>query len=165
MFEHDELIVSALNTARYYPFDLCVFSVEQEEEIVDENGNKVTVPLFKAMQSDELMTIEKDCFYCDMTGTGAMMISAEILDKIKKPYFKDVFSIDGHRVLCDDFYFGYKLYKAGQRVLIDTRIIPGHLAKIMVKPYNALELRRAYEKVNSGFGYWKNGIDPKVTLK
>jgi len=165
MLEHEEPLVSALNTARYYPYDLCVFNIKEEQEVVDEEGLKTGVPLFAAMQPDEIMMIEKECFLCDMTGTGALMIDPEILKDIKKPYFKDVYGPDGHRILCDDFYFGYKLYKAGHRVLIDTRITPGHIAKIIAKPYNAPDLRRAWEKVNSGYGYWKDGLDSSIVVK
>ena len=165
MLEHNEPVVSALNTTRYYPYDLCVFNVKDEQKVIDEEGNEVGIPLFSAMQSEEIMTIEKDCFMCDMTGTGALMIDPSILEKIKTPYFKDVFSREGRRLLCDDFYFGYKLFKAGYRVLIDTRVVPGHISKVVAKPYNAPDLRRAWEKVNYSAGYAKDGLEPKVTIK
>lgn len=157
MLEHEELLVSALNTMRYHPYDLCVFNVKDELKVIDEDGKEIGIPMFETMKADEIMTIEKDCFLCDMTGTGALMIDAEILNSISKPYFKDVYAQDGHRVLCDDFYFGYKLYKAGHRVLIDTRIVPGHIVKLIAKPYNASDLRKAWEKIHSGQGYWKDG--------
>ena len=165
MLEHEEPIVSALNTTRYYPFDLCVFKITKEEKVIDENGKEVGIPLFEAMQSEEMMTIETDCFSCDMTGTGALMIDPSVLNGIGKPYFKDVYGQDGRRLLCDDFYFGHKLFKAGHRVLIDTRITPGHIAKVVAKPYNAPDLRRAWEKVNYSAGYAKDGKEPGVTLK
>lgn len=157
MLEHGELVVSALNTTRYYPFDLCVFKITKEEKVIDENGKEVSIPLFEAMSSEEIMTIESDCFSCDMTGTGTLMIDPSVLKNMGKPYFKDIYSQDGKRVLCDDFYFGYKLFKAGHRVLIDTRITPGHISKLVAKPYNAPDLRKAWEKVNGGQGYWKDG--------
>ena len=165
MLEHDEPIVSALNTARYYPYDLCVFNIKDTQKVINEEGKEVSVPLFQALQQDELMAIDRECFLCDMTGTGALMIDPKILEDIPKPYFKDIYGEDGHRILCDDFYFGYKLYQANHKVLIDTRIITGHIVKTIVKPYNALDLRRAWEKMNSGYGYWKDGLDPSIVVK
>lgn len=165
MLEHEEPVVSALDTTRYYPFDLCVFTIMEEEKVIDENGKEVYIPLFKAMSSEEIMEIEGDYFICDMSGTGCLMIDPKILDKISKPYFKDVYSPEGKRLLCDDFYFGHKLYKAGYKTLIDTRIVPGHIAKLVAKPYNAPDLRRAWEKVNYSAGYAKDGKEPVYTIK
>jgi hypothetical protein len=157
MLEHDEPLVSALNTTRYYPYDLCAFSVREEEKRTGENGEEVVIPLIEAMGNGHIMGVDSECFKCDITGTGALMIDPDILGKISKPYFKDIYSYDGKRLLCDDFYFGYKLFKAGYKPLIDTRIIPGHIAKVVVKPYNALDLKKAWEKVNSGWGITKDG--------
>jgi hypothetical protein len=157
MLEHDEPVVSALNTTRYYPFDICAFRVKEEEERVNEDGGKVIIPLIEAMGNGHLANIDSECFSCDLTGTGALMIDPQILSKISKPYFKDIYDYSGKRIVVDDFYFGYKLLKAGYKPLIDTRIIPGHIAKIIVKPYNALDMKRAWEKVNNGYGIVKDG--------
>ncbi len=165
MLEHDEPVVSALNTAKYYPFDLCVFHIKDDQKVIDENGKETYIPVFEAMSSEKIMAVETDCFLCDMSGTGALMLNPTVLSEIGKPYFKDVYSQDGRRLLCDDFYFSYKLFKAGYKTLIDTRIVPGHIAKIIAKPYNAIDLKRAYEKTNSSFGYWKDGKDPSIVLK
>lgn len=157
MLEHDEPLVTAMHVARYNPYDIVAYSVEDTLDVVNEMGQTETVPMFKSIKDEEIMEMDKDTFLCDMTGTGALMIDPKILKDIKKPYFKDVFGEDGHRILCDDFYFSYKMYKAGHRVLVDTRITPGHIAKVIAKPYNASDLRRAWGKVNSGQGYWKDG--------
>jgi hypothetical protein len=49
------------------------------------------------------------------------------------------------------------LHKAGIKITVDQNIIVKHIAKIMASPYNAHELKMAWEKVNSGYGYWKDG--------
>jgi hypothetical protein len=157
MLEHDEPLVTAMHVARYHPYDIVAYRVRDTLDVVNEMGKTETLPLFESVKDEEIMEMEKDTFLCDMTGTGALMIDPKILKDIEKPYFKDVYNEDGHRVLCDDFYFLYKTYQAGYRVLVDTRITPGHIAKVIAKPYNAADLRRAWEKVNSGHGYWKDG--------
>jgi hypothetical protein len=157
MLEHEEPLVTALHVARYHPYDLVAYRVRDKMDIVNEMGQTETIPLFESVKDEEIMEMDKDTFSCDMTGTGALMIDPNILKDIEKPYFKDVYAKDGHRALCDDFYFLYKTYLAGHRVLVDTRINPGHISKVIAKPYNAADLRRAWEKVNSGHGYWKDG--------
>ena len=157
MLEHEEPMVTALNCARYHPYDLVAYHVRGEMDLVDEDGKTVELPMFESVKPEEIMEMDKDCFYCDMTGTGALMIDPKILKGISKPYFRDVYAKDGHRALCDDFYFLYKMYKAGHKVLVDTRITPGHIAKVIVKPYNAADLRNAWHKINDGQGYWKDG--------
>jgi len=157
MLEHDEPLVSAYNTARYYPFDICAFNVRDREERIDQDGKKVVIPLIEAMGNEALASIDTDCFSCDLTGTGSLMVDPEILKKISKPYFKDVYDYSGKRIVVDDFYFGDKLLKAGFKPLIDTRIIPGHIAKVIVKPYNAADMRKAWEKVNNGYGIVRDG--------
>lgn len=157
MLEHEEPLVTALNCARYYPYDLVAYHIKDEMEVVNEDGKTVLIPMFESFKSEEIMEMDKDCFYCDMTGTGALMVDPKILRDISKPYFRDVYTIDGHRALCDDFYFLHKMWKAGHKVLVDTRITPGHIAKVIVKPYNAGDLRSAWKKLNDGQGYWKDG--------
>ena len=157
MLEHDEPVVSALNTTRYYPYDICAFEVYAREERIDENGKKVIIPLIKAMGDEKLAAIDSECFSCDLTGTGSLMVDPSILSKLKKPYFKDVYDHSGKRIVVDDFYFGDQMLQAGYRPLIDTRIIPGHISKMIVKPYNAPEMRKAWEKINNGYGIVKDG--------
>ena len=157
MLEHKEPLVSALNVTRYYPFDLCAFKVTGEDKDKDELGQEVVIPRIEAMSEREILNVDSECFTCDITGTGALMIDPQILDRISKPYFKDIYNNYGKRLLCDDFYFSYKTFKVGIKPVIDTAITPGHIAKIMVKPYNAFDLKRAWEKVNDGHGYAKDG--------
>ena len=149
MLEHDEPVVTGLNVSRYHPFEFTTYLVDGEEERYG-----VKIPKIVPMSPPS----SKRIFECDMTGTGALMVDAKILDKIKLPYFKDIYNDDGAvRLLPDDFYFCWQLYKAGIKVTVDQSIIVKHIAKVLVAPYNAMDMRKAWEAVNSGFGYWKDG--------
>ncbi len=150
MLNHNEPVVSALNVARYYPFDFCVYKYEGEEKI---KGNGFVVPRIVAVQPPS----EQKVFECDITGTGALMLNTSIFNKLPQPPFKDIYDEMGIRLVPDDFYFGWQLYKAGLKVVVDQNIIVNHIAKIVVSPYNARDLRRAWSAVNSGQGYWKDG--------
>ena len=148
MLAHDEPIVSGLNVSRYAPFEIATYAFEGEEK-----SNGIVYPKFTAIQPPT-----KKLFECDCVGTGALMVDPKILDKLPTPYFKDIYDSEGCKRFCpDDFYFGWLLHKAGFKVLVDQSIIVKHIAKILVSPYNARDLRKAWEKVNSGFGYWKDG--------
>lgn len=149
MLAHDEPVVSGLNVSRYYPFEFTTYRLEEEFE---QYGIKV--PRFVAMPPPE----DKQIFECDITGTGAMMVNPAVLKDLPRPFFKDVFDPDGCvRLIPDDFYFGWLLHKAGYKVTVDQSIMVKHIAKITAAPYNVHELRKAWEAVNSGFGYWKDG--------
>lgn len=150
MLAHDEPVVSALNVSRYAPFEICTYKLEGEEEV--EPG--IVVPKFTAIQPPA----DQKIFECDCVGTGALMIDPKILSKIPMPYFKDIYDSEGcKRYVPDDFYFMWLLAKAGVKVVVDQSIVVKHLAQVMVSPWNARDLRKAWEKVNSGFGYWKDG--------
>jgi hypothetical protein len=149
MLAHEEPVVTGLNVSRYHPFEFTIYNVEGEE---DRDG--VAVPIFKSIRPPDTEKV----FECDMTGTGALMVDPSILDELSVPYFTDIYNEDGTvRLICDDFYFCWQLYKAGIKVTVDQSIIVQHIAKIMVSPYNARDLKTAWEKVNSGHGYWKDG--------
>lgn len=148
MLEHKEPYVSALNVARYHPYDFCCYKYEGDELI-----DGITVPKITAMQPPE----DQKVFECDIIGTGAAMIDPEILRNVKTPYFMDVFDNDGVRLVPDDFYFSWKMLKLGHKPIVDQNIIVKHLAKIVVSPHNVRDLRRAWTAVNSGYGYWKDG--------
>jgi len=148
MLSHEEPIVSALTVARYYPFDFCVYKYDGEE-----HNDGVVYPRILAVQPPA----EEKIFECDITGTGALMIDTKIIDKLTIPYFRDIYDKDGMRLVPDDFYFGWQLYKAGLKILVDQNIIVNHIAKIVASPYNVRDLRRAWLAVNSGHGYWKDG--------
>jgi GT2 family glycosyltransferase len=148
MLAHDEPVVTALNVSRYHPFEFTAYRITGENRFGD-----VTVPMFESMAPPN-----EKLFECDMTGTGALMVDPNILDKIELPYFKDVYDSEGCvRHLCDDFYFCWQLHKAGIKIVVDQSIMVKHIAKMLVSPYNRMELRTAWEKVNSGYGYWKDG--------
>lgn len=149
MLKHDEPVVTALNVSRYYPFEHTIYNVGETKEKYG-----MMIPDFVPVTPPT----DRRIFECDVTGTGAMMIDPRALADIPRPFFKDVFEPDGCvRLIPDDFYFGLQLHKAGIKVTVDQGIIIKHLAKILVAPYNALHMRKAWEAVNSGFGTWKDG--------
>lgn len=148
MLAHDEPYVSALNVARYYPFDFCCYKYDGEEQL-----EGITTPRIVAVQPPE----DQKIFECDIVGTGSLMLDPKILNGLKTPYFKDVFDHDGVRLVPDDFYFSWKMLQAGHRPIVDQNIIVQHLAKIVASPYNVRDLRRAWTAVNGGHGYWKDG--------
>lgn len=145
MLEHKEPVVTGLNVSRYHPFELTIYN------IVDEKDG---IPIFESIKNPPNERI----FECDMTGTGAVMIDPKVLEGLPLPYFKDIYDEDGAvRRLCDDFYFFWQLNKVGIRVTVDQNIIVKHIAKITASPFNRNDLRVAWEKVNTGHGYWKDG--------
>lgn len=149
MLAHTEPVVTALNVSRYYPFDFTVYTIDAEVEY-----DGITVPRFTAKQPPA----DQQVFTCDMTGTGALMVDPQILGKIEKPYFKDVYDREGaSRLLCDDFYFCWQLHKAGIPIVCDQGIVVHHAAKIKAGPGNVRDLRRAFDKVEGGHGMWKDG--------
>ena len=149
MLEHDEPIVTALNVSRYSPFEFTTYMIDGEEERYGVKCPKI-VPMTPPA--------DKKIFECDVTGTGSMMLDPKILNDLEMPYFKDVFEAEGCvRLIPDDFYFGWKLHKAGYRVTVDQSIHVKHIAKILAAPYNRLDLNKAWNAVNSGFGHWKDG--------
>ena len=149
MLTHEEPVVTALNVSRYHPFEFCTYCMEGEEE-----REGIKVPKIVPMSPPA----DKRIFECDVTGTGALMVDVKALEGIPQPYFRDVYEPTGCvRLLPDDFWFGWQLWKAGVRVTVDQSIIVKHIAKVMAAPFNVLDLRKAWTAVNSGFGYWKDG--------
>ena len=149
MLANEEPLVTALNVSRYYPYEFTTYMIEGEAE-----HEGITYPKFTAIQPPA----DRRVFECDMTGTGALMVDPKILEKIEVPYFKDVYDKEGcSRLLCDDFYFCWQLYKVGIKVTVDQAIIVQHAVKAKASPYNVRDLRKAWEKVESGHGFWKDG--------
>jgi hypothetical protein len=149
MIKHDEPVVTGLNVSRYHPFEFTIYGMDGED---DYEGQPV--PGFKSVKPPP----DKRLFECDMTGTGALMVDVKVLDKLEHPYFKDVFDNEGcRRLIPDDFYFCWQLYKAGVKVTVDQNIVVKHIAKILASPYNGRDLRNAWDKVNSGWGITKDG--------
>lgn len=54
----------------------------------------------------------KDPFCVDCAGFGCVLMHRSVLEKLKKPYFKYLFSDDGHDI-SEDFYFCVQAKKAG----------------------------------------------------
>lgn len=149
LLEHDEPVVTGLNVSRYHPYEFTIYKITGE---ADHEGIKY--PTWEYMEPPE----GQREFQCDMTGTGAMMLDPKILKELEPPYFQDIYDkVGAFRILCDDFYFCWLLFKAGISITVDTRIMPKHDAKVKVSAVNRLEMRRAFEKINSGHGYWKDG--------
>ncbi len=149
MLEHSEPVVTGLNVSRYHPFELTTYKIEGEYE---QEG--VTLPRWVNYEP----SIEEQIFECDITGTGAMMIDPRVVDKLSLPCFKDVYNGDGTiRLLPDDFYFGWQLWKAGVKIVVDQSIVVKHIVKLQVSPYNRRDVRNAYDKVNTGWGIVKDG--------
>ncbi len=148
MLAHKEPVVSALTVSRYYPFEFTTYKLGREE-----NFNGFKYPVVEAIQPPS----DKKVFECDMTGTAALMIDSEVLAKLPRPVFKDIYDDDGKRLCPDDFYFSWQLLKAGYKPIVDQNIVVSHLAKIIASPYNVRDLRRAWIAVNSGQGLWKDG--------
>ena len=149
MLQHEEPVVTALNVSRYHPYEFTSYEMDGEEAY-----EGVVIPRYTQMEPPTDRMIYK----CDLSGTGSMMLDPKILDKIEQPYFKDIFDPAGcRRLLPDDFYFCWQLYKADIPVVVDQNVIVKHLAKLTVSPYNTQDLRRAWDKVNSGWGITKDG--------
>jgi len=148
LIAHQEPVVTGLNVSRYSPYECTTYKITGEQK-----KDGITTPTFEYMipPADQV-------FECDMTGTGAMMINPHALDGVELPYFKDIYDAAGCvRHLCDDFYFCWQLYKAGIKITVDQNIVIKHIAKILVSPYNRKALQSAWELINSGHGYWKDG--------
>jgi hypothetical protein len=148
MLAHTEPVVSALNVSRYYPFEMCIYKYEGE---LGDNG--LRYPKFTAIMPPVEKLFEVDC-----VGTGALMIDTKVLKELEHPFFKDIYDSEGCLRHCpDDFYFMWQLAKKGIKVTVDQNIVVKHLSKLVVSPYNVRDYRKAWDKVNSGFGMWKDG--------
>lgn len=149
MLAHKEPVVTALDVSRYHPYEFTIYDIDGEEQRYGE-----TVPRFEPVTPP----VDKRVFECDITGTAALMLDVEVLDSLRHPFFKDIYDNTGCvRVMPDDFYFFWQLNKAGIRVTVDQSIVVKHKAKVDVAPYNREDLKKAWDSVNSGFGYWKDG--------
>jgi len=151
MLEHKEPVVTGLNVARYHPFDLTIY-----RHVDDKSIEGIEYPFFETMDMPAERISE-----CDFAGTGAMSIDPEVFKELREPYFKDIHAKDGAlRLLCDDFYFCWQLHKKGIKVTVDRSIVVKHNFTMSVSPYNRTEVKRAWEKINTGHGYAKDGKQP-----
>jgi hypothetical protein len=149
MLAHDEPVVSGLNVSRYEPFEITTYKVESEYR----NGD-IVLPRCVAYEPP----VDEPLFECDVTGTGALMLDPKIVESLEVPYFKDLFKEDGtQRLLPDDFYFGWKLWKAGIKIVVDQTIIVKHIVKIPISPINKRDIKNAWEKITTGYGIVKDG--------
>ncbi len=149
MLKHDEPVVTALNVSRYNPFEFTIYEMDREDTY-----GKIPIPMYNSVKPPD----DKMIFECDLTGTGAMMLDPKIINSLEHPCFKDVFDEEGcRRLIPDDFYFCWQLYKAGIKITVDQNIIVKHIAKIIASPYNVRDLQNAWNKVHSGWGITKDG--------
>jgi len=149
MLKHDEPVVTALNVSRYYPFEVTTYKITDEKEY-----DGIIIPHYEEMS----LPANKRIFECDLTGTGGLMLDPKILQKLTQPYFKDIYDKEGcRRLLPDDFYFCWQLYKAGIKIVVDQSIIIGHTGKLTINVFNREDMKKAWQKVNSGWGITKDG--------
>ena len=70
-----------------------------------------------------------DVFDCEGMGTGCMMIRVDAFNKVERPWFKTVDTIDygaGEYKQTDDLYFCDKLVKLGMRIVAHGGVLPVH---------------------------------------
>jgi len=79
-------------------------------------------------------------FPCERIGTGCMMVRMSVFDKLEKPYFKDIKTIEdavahGYEVpdpkpikfeVTDDMYFCKKVREAGFKIMAHGGVLPIH---------------------------------------
>ena len=68
----------------------------------------------------------------DAVGGGNLLIKREVLERIKPPWFKDVYSDKDEikRTLGNDFYFCQKAQTAGYKIYGDLRIYSNHMREV-----------------------------------
>jgi len=78
-----------------------------------------------------------DVFECSAIGTGCLLVNLELIQKLEKPWFKDLFhetkgwemsnKTEGAKLnMTDDLYFCEKARAAGYKILADAHVICSH---------------------------------------
>lgn len=112
-----------------------------------------------------------DVFKCKGLGTGCMLVRADVMRKIEKPWFKDTSEsklgdtelIDGNlvniasRTGTDDIYFCKKVDALGYDIIAHGGVLPAHMDyetdlvyKIPVNSYPVQSYQERLDKVNAG---------------
>jgi hypothetical protein len=114
-----------------------------------------------------------EIFEAKVVGTGCMLIKASALEKIPKPWFKDISSIKeakeaGFPVqedssvlsnqfhMTDDVYFSNKVYDAGMRGMAHGGVLPVHFddrGNPYVLPEDSYPVRHGSVSPYQGFGF------------
>lgn len=107
----------------------------------------------------------------DATGAACLAIKREVLEKMKKPYFKFEFDPEtGVRTFGEDFYFCAEAKKLGYKIYVDTSIVTDHMKELSmygmfktIQSYTRSALIRADEErkelARKIMGERKHGID------
>jgi len=135
MFVHEEPVVGAYSVSRYPPYEIGQYI----------NTGISASDCGRRYPKYEPMTGENDIFECDAVGLGAAMFDRKIIDESDSPWFKDIIDSKGTRLLCDDFYFFWKLNKKGYRVVVDKNIMIGHYTVALVLPSNRDRIEEAHK--------------------
>lgn len=142
MVAHEEPVVAGWSVSRWPPYEIAQYN---------NAGNKtvdgVTFPDYQPINQEDF---PGDIFECDAVGLGAAMFDRNLIDEIDPPWYTDLNAANGTRLLCDDFYFFWKLNKAGYKVTVDRDIPIGHYTNTLVLPsnrhllYEADEIKKKY---------------------
>jgi glycosyltransferase involved in cell wall biosynthesis len=94
-----------------------------------------------------LMKYERGLVEVDVTGCGGMLIRREVLEKVGSPWFAyDIYKPTGEMTVSEDVTFCEKVQQAGFKVMVDTRIVAGHIGSQVVGEGHWLSHReRVYE--------------------
>ena len=108
LLSHDVDICGALVCRRYQPFDPIMMRGRIGKYVHVEDAE---------MDGGDLVEV-------DATGTGCLLIKAEVFDNLPEPWFK--FDIHQGRPVGEDIYFCSEARKAGHKIYVDTSIEVGH---------------------------------------
>jgi hypothetical protein len=115
-------IVCAKVHRRYPPFDPLLLRNDTEKQ-------------YRFLTMTIADWYDKGLVEVDATGTGCMMISCKVFEKVPWPWFKTVkkdISDTEFAIIGEDVGFCQKAKAAGYKIFVDTTIKVGHLADIVV---------------------------------
>lgn len=128
----DAAVVSGLICKRYFPYETVAFKFTSDTEI-----------------HQCMVTARGKVIEVDVCAMGCTLINLDILKslyenkKLEKPFFYD-------EHFRSDMNFCMNLRKAGQRILLDTRVDIGHLGDPpVIMPSNAQEARERYVRAGN----------------
>lgn len=126
LLAHDLPVVGALCFRRCSPFDPLMIQ------------NDKTI---RKWNDGELIEVER-------TGTGCILFSMEVFDKIEQPWFEVEKNEIGLVTTGEDYIICDKLRKAGYKIYVDTSVIASHLSTIRVDKdwYEFIEVIKTIKK-------------------
>jgi GT2 family glycosyltransferase len=127
-------------------------------------------PLYLKMAKDGIYEIPKEFMEktglqeVDATGTGCIVISRKVLEKIKHP-FENIYDTDGIKRWGNDFNFCKKAKKEGFKVFVHLDFVSSHLTTMDLKEiyYTVLGRVKTEEELNKLKKYFEN--KPKLLEK